>query len=198
MAGDNKIGLPWAVLGKFGAKRPFGELKTQKNAADMASKQDYEHTPYEKSTLDHAREDTTEKHKHGDKPTLNKLGQEKANQVHDDIKKVDPQNIAGAIPPFLDQMKKMLNNTDPMNALKGMVGGGGYSVMMSTNAQNAAANQANTLNNQPKPGDPCNITEDDGSLTPGTLQYNANSELICSSINITGITIRPIVDEGAL
>ncbi len=190
MADDNKIGLPWAVMGKFDGKYPFGKITTKKNAGDMASPQSYQPEEYEKSTLDHARDDTTQKHKHGDKPTLNKLGQEIARQVHDDIKKVDPQNIAGAIPPFLDQMKKMLNNTDPMNALKGMVGGGGYGTMMATNAQNASNNQRNIVDNQPKPGDPCSL--DDGSQ--GTLQYNANSQLVCISINVLGITIRPITE----
>jgi hypothetical protein len=187
----NKIGLPWVVGGDSGTpdwQKPFGKLKTSKDAGNMAQKVDYEHQPHDRDTIAHgASEHTTQKNKHDDKPTLNQLGQELANQVHDDIKKVDPQNIAGAIPPFLDQMKKMLNNTDPMNALKGMVGGGGYGTMMSTNAQNENNNSQGIIANQPKPGDPCSL--DDG--TQGTLQYNANSELVCVNTAL-GITIRPI------
>lgn len=63
--------------------------------------------------------------------------------------------------------------------------------MMAMNAQMAAENAAGIVNNQPKPGDPCSL--DDGSQ--GTLQFNANSELVCVALSIVGITIRPILEE---
>jgi len=90
-------------------------------------------------------------------------------QVIDYIKKFDGGNTSGAVQPALDIMKKLLNNQQGTNGLEGILGSNLFSIL------NQIINMINkqTKQQDPKPGDPCVINEE-----PGTLQY-VNNVLTC-------------------
>lgn len=89
-------------------------------------------------------------------------------QVIDYIKKFDGGNTSGAVQPALDIMKKLLNNQEGTNGLEGIIGSNLLGIL-----QQILSMINNNKQQQPKPGDPCSIDEQ-----PGTLQY-VNNVLTC-------------------
>src|SRR6478752_5298963 len=146
-----------------------------------------------KSTLselshnDEARNIFNKMAEHADKLPIGQEMFDKGNEAIEFIKKIDPSNSSGAVQPALDIMQKLLKNTDPMSAVKGMMGGQLYGIM----------NQVMGLINKPggggggtqggiQAGSPCTLLDEKTQvLLPGTMQMNNNAVLVCIPLPTT-------------
>jgi hypothetical protein len=113
--------------------------------------------------------------------------------VIDFTKKFDPSNLSGSVRPALDIMKKLMNNTDPMQALQGMLGGGMYGTLLGIIGQfQGAKNSSQNQNQGPNPGEPCTLYDTLGNTYPGVLQYTNTGILTCQSNTVVSTPPGPL------
>jgi hypothetical protein len=150
-----------------------------------------------KSTLselshnDEARNMFNKMAEHADKLPIGQEIFDKGNQAIEFIKKIDPSNSSGAVQPALDMMQKLVKNTDPMQALKGMMGGELYGVLnqvmglINKKGGGGGGNQGGI-----QAGSPCSL-EDPVThvVTMGTMQMNNNAILVCIPLPTSNTTI---------
>jgi len=180
----------WNYTTLFATKKQ--EDKTPKKitagTGDLQNDQKVQKEDGDKSHHDTGRDVNNGKAEHADKKPIGQEKYDNSNQVLDFIKKIDPSNSSGAVQPAVDIMKKLLNNTDPLNALKGMMGGQMYGIMNQVMGLiNKAGGGGGGNNGGVQPQTPCSLIDPKTHVeTQGTLQYNQNAVLVCVPNNPDG------------
>ena len=178
MADDNYL---WSTLFAFKDQEKKFLKKISAGTGDLQNIQDVIKEMGDKSHHDEGRDVNNGKAEHAEKKPIGQEKFEGDGTVLDFIKKIDPSNSSGAVQPAVDIMKKLLNNTDPLKAVQGMMGGDLYGIMNQVMGLiNQAGSKGNGSNGGVSVKSPCSlvdpVTKQD---VLGTLQYNKDGVLTC-------------------
>jgi len=167
--------------------------KIMAGTGDIKNDQKVQLEEGDKSHHDQGRDVNNGKAEHADKKPIGQREFDKGNEILDFIKKVDPSNSSGAVQPAVDIMKKLLNNTNPLNAIQGMMGGDLYNIMNQVMALiNKAGGGGGGSNGGIQPQMPCSLIDPKTKLPVlGTLQYDRNAVITCIPNNPDGTPGHP-------